>query len=61
LLHGAPEGEDAGLDLFLRGRGCVGTGAWGTGDGEGGIVEQGDLVGQHQFGDRDLVLGGELE
>ncbi len=61
LLHGAPEGEDAGLDLLFGRRCRVGGCAGGTRDGERGIVEERDLVGQQQFGDGELVLGGELE
>ena len=61
LLHRVPESEDAGFDL-LFGRGCrVGGRAEGARDGERGIVEQGDLVGQHEIGDGELVLGGEAE
>ena len=62
LPHDVPEGEDGGVDLLFGGGGGFARGGRGAGDAElGGVLEEGDLVGEDEVGDGEVVLGGEGE
>jgi len=61
LPHGLPDGEDAGSDFFFGGLvGWRGTELRAV-DGEVGVIEESDFVGQHQFRDGQFVFRGDGE